>query len=192
MAMRRGGTGACYGETTQSPVSGVREKGLPPGTAAATSTFSPGACVVPHTSPVAGNGKRVQRGEFADVHGHRTGRGNVSYRLPRGSHLTWHGSVPRPILAASAEGIEDVQGQTTDGIPPREREVVFCDMLSISPASAIEGSASPLTKRAQRFAFGSAGLAILSHKGRGIRAASAGPQARPAIEAPYLSPCGRG
>jgi hypothetical protein len=30
---------------------------------------------------------------------HRTGHGNVSYRLPKGSHLTRHGDVPRPILS---------------------------------------------------------------------------------------------
>jgi len=36
----------------------------------------------------------------------------------------------------------------------------------------------PLTKRAQVFAFGSAGLAILSHKGRGSV-----PCSRPSLEA---------
>ena len=52
--------------------------------------------------------------------------------------------------------------------------------------------ASPLTKRAQVFAFGSAGLAILSRKGRGKPAAPTVPQAKLANVAPYLSPCGRG
>jgi len=51
---------------------------------------------------------------------------------------------------------------------------------------------SSLTKRAQAFAFGSVGLAILSHKGRGKTRGTASPQAKAEIEALYLSPCGRG
>ena len=50
----------------------------------------------------------------------------------------------------------------------------------------------PLTKRAHVFAYGSAGLAIFSRKGRGRV-----PRLSASLEAPstprvYLSPCGRG
>jgi len=51
---------------------------------------------------------------------------------------------------------------------------------------------SPLTKRVQALDFVSRGLAILSHKGRGERVALFSPQVRAELEAPYLSPCGRG
>ena len=51
---------------------------------------------------------------------------------------------------------------------------------------------SPLSKRAQAFACGSVGLAILSHKGRGKLDRTGLPLGKAALEAPYLSPCGRG
>ena len=51
---------------------------------------------------------------------------------------------------------------------------------------------SPLTKRAQAFAYGSRGLAILSHKGRGKPSRTALPQTKVESVAIYLSPCGRG
>ena len=54
------------------------------------------------------------------------------------------------------------------------------------------GMISPLTKRAQALAFGSCGLAILSHKGRGKTSRSGLPQTKAERAAPYLSPCGRG
>jgi hypothetical protein len=168
-------------------MAGVREKGLPPGTAAETPTFSPGTCVVPHTSPDAGNGGRVQRGEFADVHGHRTGHGNGPYRLPRGSHLTWHGSVPRPILAATAERSGDVQDQTTGRNGSRERGGVSMILLIFPGLGLGQRGITPHQLR-PGVHYRSPGLRILSHRGRGGIAAPSAPQARPASAAPLPLP----
>jgi hypothetical protein len=53
-------------------------------------------------------------------------------------------------------------------------------------------ASSPLTNFGQTIAFGSRGLRILSHKGRGKPRRAVLPQARPERGALYLSPCGRG
>ena len=57
------------------------------------------------------------------------------------SYLTWHGSVPRPISFAKAEGSGDVHGQTTGGKASRERGGVsligIIDVEARSPPSGL-------------------------------------------------------
>ena len=63
--------------------------------------------------------------EFADVKSHRTGHGYVSYRLLRGSHITRHGDVPRPIFFAQAKGSGTCMVKPRGGTARVNAEVCF-------------------------------------------------------------------